>query len=62
MPSARAIWLKQWKPLRRNRRAATAGAAYGDRERNNAAESSMTSSEITQDDSGLGERKRTKGR
>ena len=40
MPTALAIRLKRGKPDRRNRRAGTTGADYGDRARNRAAESS----------------------
>ena len=59
---ARAIRPKHWKPLRRHSRAGTTGAAFGDRARNMAAESRTASSAVTQEDSGRGERKRTRGR
>ena len=54
--------VKHWKPLRRQSRAGTTGAAFGESERNSAAESSTASSAVTQDDSGWGERNRTSGR
>jgi hypothetical protein len=58
-PMARAIRLKHRNPLRRHSRAGTSGAALGDRERNSAAESRTDSNEVTQEDSGCGERNRT---
>src|ERR1700722_16626535 len=58
-PIARAIRLMHWNPLRRNSRAGITGAALGDRARNSEAESSTDSSDVTQDDSAPGERKRT---
>ncbi len=62
MPIARAISCKQTKPPRRQSRAGTTGAAPGESARNSAAESSTASNEVTQDDSGRGERNRTSGR
>ena len=62
MPIAWAICRKHRNPLRRHRRAGTSGAVSGDSVRISAAESSTASSAITQDDIGLGERKRTSGR
>ena len=58
-PIAWAIRLKHLKPPRRHSRAGTTGAAWGDRARNSAAESSTASSAVTQDDSDPGERNRT---
>ena len=62
MPIARATRVKHWNPPRRHRRAGTTGAALGDRARKSAAESSTASSDVTQDDSGWGERNRTNPR
>src|SRR6185437_3271626 len=47
------------EPAAQAQPARTTGAAWGDRARNSAAESSTASSEITQDDSAYGERNRT---
>jgi hypothetical protein len=58
-PIAWAIRVKHRNPERRHSRAGIVGAALGDRARNSAAESTTESSEVTQDDSGCGERKRT---
>ena len=62
MPIAWAIWLKHWNPARRHKRADTVGAAPGDRDKNNATESSTAGRAVTQDDSGRGERNRMRGR
>ena len=62
MPIARATLVRQVNPLRRKSLAGTVGAFSGARLRMSAAESSMASSEITHDEYGSGERKRTSGR
>src|SRR5579862_2802472 len=61
-PIACAISLRHTNPERKHSRAWTTGAACGDKARYSAAESSTASSEITQDDSGRGERNHTSGR
>src|ERR1017187_6562919 len=62
MPMPRATSVRHWNPPRRQSRAGTDGAAFGDSARYSAAESRTASSAVTQEDSGLGERNLTSGR
>ena len=59
---ALAMSWKQLNPARRQRRAGTTGVVDGLSDSWSAAESSTASSDVTQDDRGLGERNRTSGR
>src|SRR5690349_947535 len=60
-PIACAISLKHSNPERKHSRAWTTGADWGDRARDSSADARTASSEITQDDSGRGERNHTSG-